>query len=162
LSAAKALPTPETKLCAALETEPAAVKQPAQAREIRLEVGSDSDRVEVKLSERAGELKVSVRTPDSHLAERLRADLPTLSARLEESGLRAETWRPSVAGGNETRTAHEVSTAGFGDQPRDPESGRQQREQQRHREPQQPRVMEENETSKEKGQEFEWFLSPTQ
>lgn len=68
--------------------------QPA-ARNIRVQVSSEEHRVEVRLSERGGEVRVAVRTPDSQLAGALRDQLPALSARLEQSGLRAETWHPA-------------------------------------------------------------------
>lgn len=154
---------PEPTVRTTLETESQTTKQAGPAREIRLEMGSADARVEVKLSERAGELKVAVRTPDSHLAERLRADLPVLSSRLEDSGLRAETWRPSAVASNEARNTHEVSTAGSGGHPQDAESRQQGREQQqRQDEPRRQRAAEENEQPKEKGKDFEWFLSATQ
>jgi hypothetical protein len=47
------------------------------------------------LSERAGELHVSVRTPDAGLTRGLREGLSDLVGRLEENGYRAETWRPA-------------------------------------------------------------------
>jgi hypothetical protein len=159
---AKAAEAPDATPRTTLETEPQTAKQAGPAREIRLEMGSADARVEIKLSERAGELKVAVRTPDTHLAERLRADLPALSSRLEDSGLRAETWRPSAVSAGEARNTHEVSTANSGGQPQDADSHQQGREQQRQDEPRRPRVVEENEQPKEKGKDFEWFLSATQ
>jgi hypothetical protein len=63
------------------------------ARDIRLQV-SGEQRVDVRLTERAGEIQVAVRTPDTRLAGALRDELPALSARLELSGFRAETWHP--------------------------------------------------------------------
>jgi hypothetical protein len=156
---------PEPTVRTTLETEPQTLKQAGPAREIRLELGGNDARVEVRLSDRAGELKVAVRTPDSHLAERLRADLPALSSRLEDSGLRAENWRPSAVAYGETRSTHEVSTANTGGQQQDADSrqqGREQQQQQRQGEPRPPRAVEENEQPKEKGKDFEWFLSATQ
>jgi hypothetical protein len=159
---AKAVEAPEPTVRTTLETEPQTLKQAGPAREIRLELGTNDARVEVKLSDRAGELKVAVRTPDSHLAERLRADLPALSSRLEDSGLRADTWRPSAVAYGETRSTHEVSTANAGGQQQDADSRQQGREQrQRQGEPRHPRAVEENEQPKEKGKDFEWFLSAT-
>ena len=55
-----------------------------------LQVTGGDQRVDVRLTERAGEVQVSVRTPDSQLAGALRDDLAALSARLEQSGFRAE------------------------------------------------------------------------
>jgi hypothetical protein len=55
----------------------------------------DQSSVQVRLSERAGELHVSVRTPDAGLTRGLREGLSDLVGRLEENGYRAETWRPA-------------------------------------------------------------------
>ena len=56
--------------------------------------------VQVRLSERAGELHVSVRTPDTGLTRGLRDGLPELMGRLQVNGYRAETWQPGGNGGN--------------------------------------------------------------
>jgi hypothetical protein len=55
----------------------------------------DQSSVQVRLSERAGELHVSVRTPDAGLTRGLREGLSDLVGRLEQSGYRADTWRPA-------------------------------------------------------------------
>jgi len=143
-----------------LVVETAPEKQTGTAREIRLELGADRERVDVRLSERAGEVKVAVRTPDSHLAERLRADLPALSSRLEEAGIRSETWRPPAASSAEPRDPQSTSTAS--NRGTQDEQLRQQGREQRHEgQPNRPRSGE-SEKSKEKGKDFEWFLSTTQ
>src|SRR5207249_4483594 len=51
----------------------------------------DQGSVQVRLSERAGELRVSVRTPDAGLTRGLRDGLSDLVGRLEHSGYKAET-----------------------------------------------------------------------
>ena len=58
---------------------------------------ADQSSVQVRLTERAGELQVSVRTPDVSLTRGLRDGLPDLMSRLQVNGYRAETWQP---GGN--------------------------------------------------------------
>ncbi len=58
---------------------------------------ADQSSVQVRLTERAGELHVSVRTPDVSLTRGLRDGLPDLMGRLQVNGYRAETWQP---GGN--------------------------------------------------------------
>jgi hypothetical protein len=83
------------------------------AREIRLELGGAGQRVEVRLAERAGEVRVSVRTPDGALADSLRDHLPNLSTRLEQSGFRADQWRAADAGGG-TRPIDVPRPAGGG------------------------------------------------
>lgn len=65
-------------------------------REISLRVTEDSrERVEVRVVEQSGELRIGVRARDEALAGRLWDDLPELVGRLKESGFEAETWRPS-------------------------------------------------------------------
>ncbi len=134
-------------------------KHPAAVREIRLELSGNDQRVEVKLSDRAGELQVAVRTGDSQLADRLRENLPTLSSRLEQGGMRAETWHPVAAAAGDWRQTEETSTASGG-QPDTP-SQHQGHGQGREHEAQRPRALEEDQQSKEKGKDFEWFLSTT-
>jgi hypothetical protein len=83
-------------------------------RDISLRL-TDKDRgsVQVRLSERAGELHVSVRTQDAGLTRGLRDGLSDLVGRLETSGYRAETWQP--AGGNASNShdqSHDSSRGG--------------------------------------------------
>ncbi|MEO8592022.1 MAG: hypothetical protein ABI759_01760 [Candidatus Solibacter sp.] len=69
------------------------------AREISLQVsGTDDRKVEVRLVERAGEVHVSVRTPDVALAHDLRQDLGNLSGKLAQSGYSTETAAPLSSG----------------------------------------------------------------
>ena len=116
--------------------------------------------MELKLSEKAGELKVAVRTADNHMAERLRADLPALSSRLEQSGLRAETWQPLQAATVDWRRTDETAASTNGGPPED-HSRQQGREQQREGQPRQQQTSEDTQP-KEKRKDFEWFLSTTQ
>ena len=69
--------------------------------------------VQVRLSERAGELHVSVRTPDTGLTRGLRDGLPDLMGRLQVNGYRADTWQP---GGNGSTAGQDrgQDTAGQG------------------------------------------------
>ena len=82
------------------------------ARAIQLELRDADARVNVRLVERAGSIEVDVRTPDSHLAGSLRDDLPALTARLEQTGLRAETWHDAPATAR-IRMAEPAASAGF-------------------------------------------------
>jgi hypothetical protein len=78
-------------------TPSAPAAQPAAVRDIRLAVDSGDRRVDVHVTERSGDLHVDVRTPDARLASELREGLPALTARLEQSGFRAEAWHPPAA-----------------------------------------------------------------
>ncbi|MFN7994722.1 MAG: hypothetical protein U0Q18_14030 [Bryobacteraceae bacterium] len=59
---------------------------------------TDGDRsVDIRMAERGGEIRVMVQTPDRHLGESLRQELPDLVTRLRHSGFQAETWKPQPA-----------------------------------------------------------------
>jgi hypothetical protein len=47
--------------------------------------------------QRGSEIHVSVRTPDTQLAQSLRQDLGKLTTGLDQGGFRTETWRPTAA-----------------------------------------------------------------
>ncbi|HLK49841.1 MAG TPA: hypothetical protein VKT49_16980 [Bryobacteraceae bacterium] len=139
-------PLPAPQAAAALESTPSATRQeraapgaeprhpavapphePAApalaARDIRLQVHGGEQRVNLRLIERRGAVEVAVRTPDPRLAEALRGELPALSARLEQSGIRAETWYPAAL-----RSEH----YGFGPEPAPAGPGPQSEQGQRH------------------------------
>jgi hypothetical protein len=139
------------------ETRPDAAKT-AAVRDMKFEVTGGERRVEVRLSERAGEVKMTVRTADAPLASTLRENLPALSARLAESGFKSEAWRPAASSANEWR--HDARSAAGGasqdanaqprGQDRQPQDGAGQR---RPKSPQEPMPL------KEKGRDFAWLMS---
>src|SRR5581483_4200183 len=136
-----------------------AAKAAAAPKEIKIELTGADRKVEVRLTERAGELRFAVRTPDQRLAESLRENLPALAGRLEQSGFRAEDWRAAAAGTGERRLEiQEVATPS-------PAGAREQgggREQPQQDHPRHPRAPAEDARGKEqsrKGNEFEWLLS---
>jgi hypothetical protein len=74
-----------------------AVHKPVAAplQNISLQVGqAGAPKVEIRLVQQSGELQVAVRTGDADLSHGLRQGLPDLVGRLQESGFRAEAWRP--------------------------------------------------------------------
>jgi hypothetical protein len=91
-------PTPARESSPAPDTDSSgtAARTPA-VRDIRLELDGGNRRVEVRVAQRAADLNVSVRTPDARLAGDLREELPALTARLEQTGFRAEAWHPPAA-----------------------------------------------------------------
>lgn len=92
----------------------------ASVRDISLKLTSkDQSPVQVRLSERAGELHVSVRTPDAGLTRGLRDGLSDLVGHLEHHGYRAESWQPT---GNGSSNAHDQAQ----DSPSHNNSSRQQ------------------------------------
>jgi hypothetical protein len=141
--------------------EPEALKAPL-VRDLKFEVTGGQQRVEVRLSERAGEVKMTVRTADEPLANTLRENLPALSARLAESGFKSEAWRPAASSTDELRHTAESGARGASHgankdadaQPRQqdreaPDGGAQRR----------PKSPQETAPQKEKGKDFSWLIS---
>lgn len=59
--------------------------------------GSSDERVAIRMVQKGGEIHVSVRAPDTQLAQSLRQDLGKLSDGLDQAGFRTEAWRPATA-----------------------------------------------------------------
>jgi hypothetical protein len=57
---------------------------------------SDQQKVEVRVTDRAGEVRVSVRTPNEELASTLRSDLGSLTGKLSQSGYTTEAFAPAA------------------------------------------------------------------
>lgn len=66
-------------------------------RDVSLRLADGQRSVDIRMAERAGEIRVMVHTPDRDLANSLRGDLPDLVGKLRLSGFQAETWRPAAA-----------------------------------------------------------------
>jgi len=66
---------------------------PLGARDIRLDLNNGGQHVAVRVADAGGKVSIAVHTSDSSLAGTLRDDLPSLSTRLEETGLKAESWQ---------------------------------------------------------------------
>jgi hypothetical protein len=135
----------------ASDPEPAAPQK--VAHDITLDLGSGSQRAAVRLSERGGEVHVAVRTPDAGLAADLRQGLPSLAAKLEQSGFRAETWHPGAA----PRQAAESSAGGAG-QNQSGQNGQESSRERREGQPQTPEFGQRPQPKKE-GKDFAWFMS---
>jgi hypothetical protein len=141
---------------AELTPEPA---RPAAAHDIQLQVGGEGNsRVEVRVTERAGDVHVAVRTADTRLAGELREDLPALATRLEQTGFRAETWRPASAGERHQLADPQAATA----QDAQSQSRRNGHEQQNHPQQQKEKDPESPDNPSQRkvpGEDFKWLLS---
>jgi hypothetical protein len=137
--------------------KPEAVKAPL-VRDMKFEVTAGQQRVEVRLSERAGEVKMTVRTADEPLANTLRENLPALSARLAESGLKSEASHPAASSTNELRHTAESAARGAS-QDADAQPGQQDREPQDGAGQRRPKSSQEATPQKEKGKDFAWLMS---
>ena len=114
-------------------------------------------RVDVRLTERSGEVLVAVRTPDPQLAGSLREDLPVLSSRLEQAGFRAETWHPAApASENHLRTAeaHAPNTSS-----QDQNPARQGEQEQQQPPPGQPKSPAAKAATSSQRKDFAWLMS---
>lgn len=129
------------------------------ARDIRLEVGEPDRKVELRVVERGGEVRVAVRTPDDRLADGLREQLPSLASRLEQHGFRADEWKAAAAGGTERRLDVDAPAAGSdntGQQQGQPQERGQER---RDSEPRPHGDAEQqSRRQKEKGNPFAWLM----
>jgi hypothetical protein len=122
------------------------------ARQIALEVNRGDARVDVKLVERGGELTVSVRTPDARLAGDLRSDLPSLAARLEQTGLHAASWHTDSGFGRQQERA-------FNPQTQDQGSGGGERRDSRRDDRQQEQGGARPPAKTQNRKEFAWFMT---
>jgi hypothetical protein len=102
--------------------------------------------------ERGGEVQVAVRTPDAKLAGELRRDLPSLAARLEQTGLRAESWHSQSNG---SRSGAGADQGGE----RDANSRNNQGSGQRQEDKRQAQPFDQPHSGKQKGKDFAWFMS---
>jgi hypothetical protein len=125
--------------------------------DLRVEVGGGDRRVEVRLTERAGEVRVAVHTADSHLGGTLRENLPALSSRLTESGFHSETWHPAATTTGQPRAADTAN--GNPSQDADPQSRQHGGGQQSDSDARRPKGLEDQIQHKDKGKDFKWLMS---
>lgn len=135
-----------------------AAKSVQPLKELSMQVSEPhQQKVEVRMVDQAGELRVSVHTGDSDLVHGLRQGLPELVGKLEDTGFKAETWRPAESAGpaaptaetknasNNSRNDDSQSQSGWSQQ----QSGGQRNQNQSNR----PRWVEEMESSLSGGTE---------
>jgi hypothetical protein len=140
-----------------IQAKPEAAKG-TPVRDMKFEVISSDQRVEVRLSERGGEMKMTVRTPDNNLASTLRENLPTLSTRLAESGFKSETGQPAPSSTGEWQHTAESSKGGaFQDS--NPPPREQNRESHDGSGQQHPERPQEPLQQQQKGRDFAWLMS---
>jgi hypothetical protein len=125
-SAVSAEPESVARTAAVQPPEPAA--QPA-SRDVSLHLADGESSVDIRMAERAGEIRVTVHTPDHDLANSLRADLPDLVGKLRQGGYQAEVWRPAAAAQADTGRRNGSDAAPFADQQGARRDGRQRQPQ---------------------------------
>jgi hypothetical protein len=130
-------PPPQPPSTAAPEQpHPAVPKAAPVLRDIQIQVKEGSSRVDLRLAERAGEVRVDVRTPDSGLAGALRQDLPSLSTRLAQTGFHAETWGPATGAVSSRPTLPVAASSEADNHMAGNQGGSRQQDQERHQQPQ--------------------------
>ena len=159
ISSTHAAGSPETPAPAATAPEPstpAAAAAPV-AHDIKLELNvGGGQRVEVRLTERAGDIHVAVRTPDVRLSDAMRAELPALAAKLEQSGFRTDAWQPGAGAGGERRALE--TGAGNASQDSQERGGQNQQQKQDNPQQQQQRTTENAPNRKSDRKDFAWLL----
>jgi len=98
---------------------------------IDLRVGDPANgQVDLRISQRAGDVEVTVRTPDANLAQSLRQHLPELSDRLSQGGIHSDVWQPASAQASAGDTSsHSESEGGQQWQREQSDSQRQRQDQ---------------------------------
>jgi hypothetical protein len=149
--AATSLPAP---VAAGAPRETAAIETPTEVtgptagaplKDISFNVAEPGgSSVQLRLVERAGELRVSVHAASPELNQDLRAGLPDLTKKLTETGLHSEVWRPAghtAASDGAQPSKHQGGNSGGSNS--QPQSGSQQGRRQRNQNPQRPQWVEE-------------------
>ena len=121
-----------SQILSGVETPPARSNGAEPAHNISLRIAGDNNSaLEVRVIDRGGELRVAVRSPDTAVAETVRAGLPELVERLGQRGFETEVWRPAavrLTDGSETRSRQESPDGGaFGRSGEQNRGGQEQR-----------------------------------
>jgi hypothetical protein len=141
----------------ALHADSSPQKAPGPLKDLSIQVGqTPQEKVELHLTERAGEMRMAVRAADPEMAHTLRQALPELVNRLEENGFRTEGWRPAgtVSETGPLRETRESSSGSRGGDPQQQSGWSQQQGGQRgHSQSDRPKWVAELESSLEGGEE---------
>jgi hypothetical protein len=95
--------------------------------------GTENSGVDVRVSQRAGDVQVTVRTPDTGLAQSLRDHLPELSDRLSQNGVHGDVWQSTPAQTSADTNSNQSDQSGA-DAWRGQGQGQQQQRQQQEQE----------------------------
>jgi hypothetical protein len=139
------------------ETQAKAVAGPL--KDISVQVSQPGDqKVEVRVVQQSGELRVAVRTGDSDLAHGMQQGLSDLVGRLQDNGFRAEAWRPggtTAQSGAVLETRSSPSGSQNGDSQSSSGNSHQQQGERRQNQSQRPGWVDELESSIAGGQQFQ-------
>jgi hypothetical protein len=128
-------------------------------KDISVQVSQPGDqKVEVRVVQQSGELRVAVRTGDSDLAHGMQQGLSDLVGRLQDNGFRAEAWRPggsTVQSGPVLETRSSPSGSQNGDSQSSSGNSPQQQGERRQNQSQRPGWVDELESSIAGGQQYQ-------
>ena len=89
-----------------VDQTPAAGANATAVHDVRLQVaGSGDQRVDVRVMDRGGELRVSVRADDPSLVRSLQDNVADLSTRLDQAHFQSEVWTPRTQAISQTDSA---------------------------------------------------------
>ena len=104
-------------------------------RNVQVQLAADNNqRVNLKVMDIGGELRVSVRTSDPALAQTLQDRMPELTGRLEQQHYRTEVWTPRVERADESSSSQSGASSSQSDNSgREQQGSGQRQNQQRNR-----------------------------
>jgi hypothetical protein len=98
------------------ENEKPITEKSEPVRNIQVQLaGENSERVNLKMMDVGGELRLSVRTSDPALAQALQDRMPELTGRLEQQNYRTEVWTPRVAASEQSNASHSGASSSQAD-----------------------------------------------
>lgn len=94
------------------------ISKPATLRTLRVQlVGDNNQRVDVRMGDTGGQLRVSVRSTDAVLTQTLQDRMPELTARLGDQHFHTEVWMPSFGTNGQSGTSAAANTGATGGRP---------------------------------------------
>ena len=110
-------------------------------KNMRLQIeGENNQRIDVRLTDQGGALKVSVRSADPNLTQALQDHMPDLTNRLQQQHFRTEVWMPRSSESSDSGSSNARQFHSQGDTSGQDQSGRRQNGRQNN----QPDWLEEN------------------
>ena len=92
-----------TRAVGQVATDPATPASTVREISVRLPAEC-GERVEIRVKEQAGDVRITVHAREGELVKALRQDLPDLMGKLEQRGVSAEIWRPTAGWGADEPT----------------------------------------------------------
>ena len=119
---------PSSSSSSGVQLDSASTDRNESVRNVRLQVeGENNQRVDVRLTDLGGELRVNVRSADATLTQAMQDHMPDLTNRLQQQHFRTEVWLPrSSQSSNSDASNTRGSNSQAGDTSGQQNSGRRQ------------------------------------